>query len=248
MVRRFCSSLQARRPGGESQRISRDLYAVVLAAVSLAGLFVFLLPFLVSAVPVDLRQGLTRTAEASMLMSLVVAGTLFVILGALTHTSTAGGFSRSIALLAVLVSIDATLRLVPSFLGASPIFALVVLVGFVFGSRFGFSMGSLTLLISAVLTAGIGPWLPFQMLCAGWVGLGAGMLPQVRHRFRQVVGLAVYGAIAGILFGVMMNLYSWPLATPASETDFGLYWSARIDHSGESSPLLVVLPRHLTAP
>ena len=185
----------------------------------------FLLPFLVSAVPVELRQGLTRPAEASLLMSLVVAGTLFVILGDLTHSSSAGGLSRSIALLAVLVSIDATLRLVPSFLGASPIFALVVLVGFVFGSRFGFSMGSLTLLISAVLTAGIGPWLPFQMLCAGWVGLGAGLLPRVGNQFRQVAVLAAYGAIAGILFGAMMNLYSWPLATPASATDFGLYWS-----------------------
>jgi energy-coupling factor transport system substrate-specific component len=158
-------------------------------------------------------------------MSLVLAGTLFVVLSDLTHSSFAGGLSRSVALLAVLVSIDATLRLVPSFLGASPIFALVIVVGFVFGSRFGFAMGSLTLLISAVLTAGIGPWLPFQMLCAGWVGLGAGLLPQARNRFRQVAVLAVYGAVAGISFGAMMNLYSWPLATPASTTDFGLFWS-----------------------
>jgi len=225
MVRKLSCNLQAPRPSVTSQGLVRDFYPVVLVVVSLAGLFVFLMPFLVSSAPIELRQGLTRTAEASLLMSLVLTGTLFVILGDLTHSSITGGLSRSVALLAVLVSVDATLRLIPSFLGASPIFALVVLVGFVFGTRFGFAMGSLTLLISAVLTAGIGPWLPFQMLCAGWVGLGAGLLPRVGNRCRQVAILAFYGAVSGIIFGAMMNLYSWPLATPASSADVGLFWS-----------------------
>lgn len=225
MVRKLTCGLQAPHSNATSQGIVRDFYPFVLVAVSLAGLFVFLMPFLVSSAPIELRQGLSRAADASLLMSLVLGGTLFVILGDLTHSSITGGLSRSVALLAVLVSIDATLRLIPSFLGASPIFALVIVVGFVFGSRFGFAMGSLTLLISAVLTAGIGPWLPFQMLCAGWVGLGAGQLPRAGNRFRQLAILAFYGAVAGIYFGALMNLYSWPLATPASTTDFGLFWS-----------------------
>ena len=29
----------------------------------------------------------------------------------------------------------------------------------------------------ALLTGGVGPWLPFQMICAGGIGLGAGLLP-----------------------------------------------------------------------
>lgn len=203
----------------------RDYYSFVLAAISLAGLAVFLLPFFISAAPAGLRQGLTRPAEASLLMALVLAATLLAVLGDLTRSTVSGGLSRSVALLAVLASIDATLRLIPSFYGVSPIFALVVVVGFVFGARFGFAMGSLTLLLSAVITAGVGPWLPFQMLCAGWVGLGAGLLPHAGGRYRQIGTLAVYGVIAGIVFGVLMNLYSWPLAAPAAAADVGLFWS-----------------------
>ena len=42
------------------------------------------------------------------------------------------------------------------------------------GSRLGFMMGALTMLVSGPLTAGgIGPWTPYQMMAAGWVGLGA---------------------------------------------------------------------------
>jgi energy-coupling factor transport system substrate-specific component len=226
MVRKVGCALQAWQQGRSLQRSPRDVFPLVLGFVSLAGLFVFLLPFLISAAPLWLRQGLTRPAEASLLMGMVLAGTLFVMLGDLTQSPLAGGLSRSVALLAVLASIDATLRLVPSIYGASPIFALIVLVGYVFGARFGFAMGSLTLLLSAVVTAGIGPWLPFQMLCAGWVGLGAGLLPPLATRYRQVAVLAIYGAVAGLGFGMLMNLYSWPLATPASSADIGLYWSA----------------------
>jgi energy-coupling factor transport system substrate-specific component len=225
MVRNTDEIMPTRSPATSAGPRAPDYYAIVLTAVSLAGLFVFLLPFLVSAAPSAWRLGLTRPAEASLLMGSVLAGTLFLILGDLTLASLGGGASRTIALLSVLVAIDASLRLFPSFVGASPIFALIVLVGFCFGPRFGFAMGCLTLLISAVLTAGIGPWLPFQMLCAGWVGLGAGLMPRPRRRSRQIVALVLYGAAAGILFGFFMNLYAWPLATPASAVDVGLYWS-----------------------
>ena len=36
-----------------------------------------------------------------------------------------------------------------------------------------FLLGVLTLLVSAILTGGVGPWLPYQMFTAGWVGLSA---------------------------------------------------------------------------
>jgi energy-coupling factor transport system substrate-specific component len=129
--------------------------------------------------------------------------------------------SRTIVLLGVLVAIDATLRLIPSLLGASPIFVLIMLVGYIFGARIGFIMGVMTLLLSAAITAGIGPWLPFQMLCAGWIGMAAGWLPHDRGR----LPLLVFGAMSGFLFGAVMNLYSWPYAAPGSTTDVGLYWN-----------------------
>src|SRR6478735_951458 len=96
-----------------------DHYPAILIAVSLSGLFVFLLPFLISAAPPELRLGLTRPVEASLLMGFVLAGTLVNVLGDLTSSPAAGGLSRTVALLAVLVAIDAMLRLIPSFLGAS---------------------------------------------------------------------------------------------------------------------------------
>jgi energy-coupling factor transport system substrate-specific component len=124
-----------------------------------------------------------------------------------------------------LVAIDATLRLVPSFLGASPIFALIVLVGYVFGSRFGFTMGALTLLLSAAITAGVGPWLPFQMLCAGWIGVGSGWLPHPGTARSELAAATAFGALAGFGYGALMNLYSWPFMAPGASTGTGLYWS-----------------------
>ena len=55
----------------------------------------------------------------------------------------------------------------------------------------------MTLFASALLTAGVGPWLPFQMLGAGWVGFLAGCLPRATGR-AEVALLAAYGAVAGL--------------------------------------------------
>jgi energy-coupling factor transport system substrate-specific component len=124
-----------------------------------------------------------------------------------------------------MVALDATLRLVPSVLGASPIFLLIILVGVVFGASMGFQMGVLTLLFSALITGGLGPWLPFQMLGAGWVGLTAGWLPQRGSLRSRVIVIAIFGAAWGLLFGALMNLWFWPFAAPGLEADAGLYWS-----------------------
>jgi len=105
-----------------------------------------------------------------------------------------------------------------------------MLVGAVYGPSLGFQMGVLTLLLSAFLTGGLGPWLPFQMLGAGWVGLTAGWLPRlsvggdVAPR-RRLLLLAGFGAVWGLLFGALLNLYFWPFAAPGLGTDAGLYWS-----------------------
>ncbi len=131
--------------------------------------------------------------------------------------------SKMIALLGVLVAADASLRLIPSLLGASPVFLLIILAGFAYGADFGFLMGALTLLVSAFITGGLGPWLPFQMLAAGWTGLTAGWLPRLAG-WREIALLAVFGAVWGFLFGAIMNLWSWPFAAPGLQAQAGLYW------------------------
>lgn len=198
--------------------------AIAIYLVSIVGVLALLLPFIVASATPQLPQSASRTVEASLLLAAIVAGTLVLALTEVVRKPGAESLSRSIALLGTLVAIDATLRLVPSFLGASPIFALIILVGYVFGASFGFMMGTLTLFLSAVLTAGIGPWLPFQMLCAGWMGAGAGLLPRSRYPLASLAIVAVYGMVAGFAYGAVMNLYSWPLAAPGTSQDVGLYW------------------------
>ena len=142
---------------------------------------------MISALPNEPGRVSSRAVEASLLLALIVGGSLIITVAELVRGPGAGSQARSVALLGALVAIDATLRLVPSFLGASPIFALILLVGYVYGPRFGFVMGSLTLFLSAAITAGVGPWLPFQMLCAGWVGVAAGWLPKWKSARAELV-------------------------------------------------------------
>ena len=196
-----------------------------LLGVSIAGLVAFFLPIAISALPNGVDQVLPRTVEASLLLAMIVGGALIVTVAELVRGPGTGSHARSVALLGALVAIDATLRLVPSFLGASPIFALIVLVGYVFGPRFGFVMGTLTLLLSAAITAGVGPWLPFQMLCTGWVGVASGWLPRWKSNRAELATAVAFGAVAGLAYGALMNLYSWPFATPGVTEDVGLYWS-----------------------
>jgi energy-coupling factor transport system substrate-specific component len=202
-----------------------EIQNATLLTVSIAGLLAFFLPFAISVLPHEASQVSSRTIEASLLLALIVGGSLVITVAELVGGPGAGNHARSVALLGALVAVDATLRLVPSFLGASPIFALIVLVGYVFGSRFGFVMGTLTLLLSAAITAGVGPWLPFQMLCTGWVGLASGWLPRWKSARAELVTAAAFGAATGLVYGALMNLYLWPFAAPGVTRDVGLYWS-----------------------
>jgi energy-coupling factor transport system substrate-specific component len=194
-----------------------------LVIVTIGGLFAFFLPIVISALPTEPARVSSREAEASMLLALIVGGALIVAVGELVRGSATSSRARSVALLGALVATDATLRLIPSFLGASPIFALILLVGYVYGPRIGFVMGSLTLLLSAAITAGVGPWLPFQMLCAGWVGLASGWLPTWKSARAELATAVAFGVVTGFAYGALMNLYSWPFAAPGVSDDVELY-------------------------
>ncbi len=198
------------------------LSSMTLALASLGGLIAFCYPFLLAAL--GIAPGRERGIEVSLLFALLAATALIVLLSELTGSSFARlDQARAIALLATLIAVDAALRFIPSFIGASPIFFLIIVSGTVFGARFGFLMGSLTLLVSAILTGGVGPWLPFQMLTAGWVGMTAGWLPAARGWKRRLL-LALHGALWGFLFGALMNLWFWPFAAPGVTESGGLYW------------------------
>jgi energy-coupling factor transport system substrate-specific component len=79
----------------------------------------------------------------------------------------------------------------------------------VFGRGFGFVLGAIALFASALVTGGVGPWLPFQMLAAAWIGFGAGCLPPARGSAERVL-LAAYGAGAALIYGLLTNFWFWP--------------------------------------
>lgn len=208
---------------------SRDrMQPLLLMAISAVGIAAFLYPFVLSA---GRDAGLETSAHArdAPFLFAIVSGVCLVAALLSSADDHAGATrSKTVALLGVLVAIDATMRLVPGVLGASPIFPLIILAGAVFGAAFGFQMGAMTILVSAFLTGGVGPWLPFQMFGAGWIGLTAGWLPRMTSVRRRLVVLAVFGAIWGLLFGVIMNLWFWPLSTPGLDADAGLYWNPEL--------------------
>jgi energy-coupling factor transport system substrate-specific component len=174
-----------------------------LLVISIAGLAAFLFP---------LRVGSTSGQPPVLFASLVLVSAVVVLgLAVQTHRLSA----RLVAILAALVAVDATLRLVLviGLLGFSPIFFLIIVAGYVMGPGFGFAMGAMTLLLSAFITAGFGPWLPYQMLGSAWTGMGAGylgLLTSGRTTRANLVVLAAYGVITGFAYGILLDLWEWP--------------------------------------
>ena len=122
--------------------------------------------------------------------------------------------ARRFALLAAIAAIDAALRLVlvTGLGGFSPIFFLILAAGYVYGPSFGFLAGSVALLASAVATGGIGPWLPYEMVGCGFVGLVAGLAGMRRTgpvTWRDVAILASVGAITGFAYGALLDVWDW---------------------------------------
>ena len=183
----------------------RPRSAVAVALVSLAGLAAFCWPLLVSP-----DSGLAHGSDAPLVFALVLPLLLAVVLAEISE----GGMDvKAVAMLGVLAAVGAALRpLGAGTAGLETVFFLLVLGGRVFGAGFGFVLGATTLFASALVTGGVGPWLPFQMLGAAWVGWGAGLLPPLRGR-REVLMLAAYGAVAGLGYGLLLNLSFWPFTT-----------------------------------
>ncbi|MFF2851468.1 ECF transporter S component [Streptomyces sp. NPDC058001] len=142
------------------------------------------------------------------------AALLVLLVGVVAATVSESGLGpKAVAMLGVLAATGAALRpLGAGTAGIEPMFFLMVLSGRVLGPGFGFVLGSVTMFASALLTGGVGPWMPFQMLAMGWFTLGAGLLPgPERLRGRgELLMLAVYGFLAAFAYGTVMNLAGWP--------------------------------------
>jgi energy-coupling factor transport system substrate-specific component len=162
--------------------------------------------------------------DAPWLFAVLLALLVGVIAATVSEEQRAGPGAKAVAMLGVLAATGAALRpLGAGTAGLEPMFFLMVLSGRVLGPGFGFVLGAVTMFASALLTGGVGPWLPFQMLALGWFTMGAGLLPgAARLRGRgELLLLAGYGFVAALGYGTVMNLVGWPyLSTLASGIAF----------------------------
>ena len=190
------------------ERWERVLSAAIMAGTSLLGAASFLYPFFLST-PGDGGAN-AHAAEAPWIFAGLMPLLLLLVLAELGSRRAS---SKMIAALGILTAINAVLR-IPTGIGDSPtFFFLPILLGYAYGGRFGFLVGALSVFVSAILTFGVGPWLPFQMFALGWLGMGAAALRPLGPRlgaWGEIILLAVYGDAGGVLFGTLMNLYSWP--------------------------------------
>ena len=205
---------------------------LVYALVAIVGAGAFLYPFWLP------QQALPASAHAgdAPLVAAVIGGLAITGVALELRRGTMNG--STVALLGVLGASCALLRLLDLPGGGSGMFFLVVLAGAAFGARFGMLLGLVAMATSAVITGGIGPWLPFQMLTLSWMGASSGLLGRATGRLRpaaEVGVLAVYGWIWAFVYGAIMNLWFWPFSTGTGDLswDPGLglaetlerYWS-----------------------
>jgi energy-coupling factor transport system substrate-specific component len=183
--------------------------AVAITMASALGLVAFLWPFVVA-------PGTFSSTETPPLMFAVL---LVLVLAVVFAEIADGGIdAKALAMLGVLSAINAALRpLDAGTAGIETVFFLLVLAGRVFGPGFGFALGCTSLFTSALLTGGVGPWMPYQMFGCAWIGMFAGLLPQFRGK-AEIALLAVYGAVAGYLFGFLLNLSFWPFSLDPSSS------------------------------
>jgi energy-coupling factor transport system substrate-specific component len=134
----------------------------------------------------------------------------------IAQLSDSGLDAKSVALLGTMAALLAALRpLGAGAVGIEPMWFLLILAARVFGSAFGFLLGFLGMLTSAVLTGGFGPWLAYQLFAAALIGLFAGALFKKLRGHLEVLVLVFTAISSSLLFGLLMDLQFWPWALGA---------------------------------
>lgn len=190
----------------------------IYGLTSLIGIVAFVYPF--SMPTLASAGGSAHAVDSPLFLGLLGGFSLIALL--LEAQGDATSDAKRIALLGVLVGLNAVLGFletaIPGPGGFSPIFFLIIVGGYTYGGSFGFLLGALTLFVSALITGGIGPWLPYRMLVSGWIGMGAALVAYLNRVLRlqgtrwELVPLALYGGLWGLLFGALMDLWFWPFA------------------------------------
>lgn len=179
-----------------------------LSVLAVLSMVIFFWPLMVNP-----ESFLSDAAQAPLYLALVIP----LVLAAVVSEISEDGFDvKAIAMLGVLSAMVAIVRpFGAGSAGFEAVFFILILGGRAFGPGFGFILGNTGLFASALLTAGIGPWLPYQMLAAAWVSFGAGLLPPLRGK-KETIMIIVYSVLAALGYGFLMNMSFWPYALGAS--------------------------------
>ncbi|HOQ52682.1 MAG TPA: ECF transporter S component [Micropruina sp.] len=176
--------------------------------ISVAVVVAIVIGFVAFSWPLFLRpESGMRPEQAPIVFAFVLPIVLATVL-----SEVAGGRmdARTLAMLGVLAAVGTILRpLSAGTAGFELVFFILILAGRVFGAGFGFALGAITLFTSALITSGVGPWLPYQMLSAGFVGLFAGLLPPAKGK-AEIWLLAAYGMVSAFAYGWVMDFSFWP--------------------------------------
>jgi energy-coupling factor transport system substrate-specific component len=199
--------------------VGQLLSVAILTLATLIGVGAFLYPFLLRPAQSDMAMSSHSQDAPFVFLAAIVLCLIVIIINLETRRMN----SKVVAVLGVLVAINAILRVIPGFLGFSAMFFLPILCGYVYGADFGFLLGALSLAVSAIVTNGMGPWLPYQMFAAGWMGMAASAFPNLSGRRRLEHGLlTLYGGLLGLIFGAIMDLWFWPYLFDPQQLD--AYW------------------------
>ena len=212
-----------------TSRMAGALNGAILALVSLIGIAGFLYPFFQPPDATAQTYGTSAHSQDALLVFVVII--VFSLTAVLSNmVSSRGGLNaKMVAVLGILTAVNAVLRALPGPAGFSAMFALPIVAGYCYGATFGYLLGALSLAVSAVLGAGIGPWLPYQMFTVGWVGLTSAWLSNARrfravrdHPMLEVSLLAAWGLLWGVAYGFVMNIWFWPYVFSSAQA--GVYW------------------------
>lgn len=113
---------------------------------------------------------------------------------------------QTLTIIASLTAISIISRIIFAPLQSfKPVTAIIIIAAIYFGGEAGFMVGAMTALISNFYFSQ-GPWTPFQMLAWGLIGFFAGIFSNTLKKNKA--WLIIYGAFAGILYSMLMDIYS----------------------------------------
>lgn len=132
--------------------------------------------------------------------------------------------THRLVLLSVMIALSVAGRFIFAVVpGFKPVTAIVVITAMYFGGEAGFLTGAMSAFLSNFYF-GQGPWTPFQMFSWGLIGLIAGLISGKLKKSKVI--LVLYGIFAGILFSLLMDV--WTVLWYENEFNLKFYLTAVI--------------------